>query len=224
MAEVEFPGHVVRFDPVRKMIVVPAPATDVLMQDVYNNAQDFMQHPGYTQVGAVLEATGKTELGSPTKLTEILMILLDGWLIEFEARGGPATVLCTVSGGSLVGKDSGGLFQHPINPTAFTHTTIVQATAGTIVGVTSTEIRNALTYAATRAPDAGSVDEFLVNLWASAGGRAVIDETAVPFPTLTIYDDSDNVVRVLDLKDRDGNAATFGASVQTGEIFDRDPQ
>jgi hypothetical protein len=134
----------------------------VTCQEIYDQCQDRSDELDYLSLPKMIEAEGKglLDAGPPEKRTELLIRLLDGWVLEFEARGGPTTELCVVKGGTIVAKDENGADQYPIYPTAYTSVSIAQSVSGTLLvtggGVgTPDEVSDAVWGADTSGPSGG---------------------------------------------------------------------
>lgn len=116
------------FDFYNSIIEVPSPDTSLTMQYLINQARDtedeLVPGIGYSKIA---DASGKDDLGGGIT-TAITVRLLGNWRVRFQARGGPETVQCTISGGNLVGGPGG----NPIAPSAYTQVVNLSSAAGTI--------------------------------------------------------------------------------------------
>jgi hypothetical protein len=121
------------FDYDQRLITVQLPDTATTVQELVNLIRDEEDELINLDDPRIIDAAGKDDLGGGNK-TAITMTLVNGWLLAFAARTGPATVLCTVSGGNLVALDKFGVAQYPIFPTAFTSVSIAQSTAPALPG------------------------------------------------------------------------------------------
>lgn len=127
------------FDFYNSIIEVPSPDISLDMQYLINQIRDTEDelNPGLVY-NKIADASGKDSLGGGI-FTAITVRLLDNWRVKFEARPGPGTVQCTISGGNLVGGPSG----NPIAPSAYTQVVNLSSAAGTIaVPSTATETTN----------------------------------------------------------------------------------
>ncbi len=113
-----------------KVIQVDAPQTSVTCQDLLNQIRLYEELPINMDYPLIANAYGKQALGGGTYIG-ITLELVNDWRIAFEARGGPDTILCTVSGGNLVAINQYG--DNPIKPTAFTQINIAQSSSPTII-------------------------------------------------------------------------------------------
>jgi len=122
------------FDFYNSIIEVPAPDTTLEMQYLINQIRDTEDEltPGMAY-SKIADASGKEDLGGGVA-TAITVRLLDNWRVRFEARSGPDTVQCTISGGNLVGGPGG----NPIAPSAFTQVLNLSSAAGVIATPTTT--------------------------------------------------------------------------------------
>jgi len=91
-----------RFDFYNSIIEVPAPDTSVDLQYLINEVRDTedelspaMAYP------KIADAFGKQSLGGGT-FVGLTVQLLDAWKLRFEARPGPETIACIVTGGNQV--------------------------------------------------------------------------------------------------------------------------
>ncbi|OGK18823.1 hypothetical protein A3D80_02965 [Candidatus Roizmanbacteria bacterium RIFCSPHIGHO2_02_FULL_40_13b] len=115
------------FDFYNSIIEVPAPQTSVDLQTLINEIRDTEDEltPGLAN-SQIAEAFGKQNLGGSVSVG-ITLVLLDNWKLRFEARPGPDTVACIVTGGNLVAESG-----NPIASSAFTSVTIAQSSSPTI--------------------------------------------------------------------------------------------
>lgn len=104
--------------------------TQVTIQDLVNQIRDYEDELDYMDYPKICDAFGKQSLGGGT-FVGITLQLLNDWRLAFEARPGPNTVLCTVSGGNLVATNQYN--NNPIKPTAFTQVVIAQSSSPTII-------------------------------------------------------------------------------------------
>lgn len=122
------------FDTNLKVITVESPATTVTIQDLYNEIRLFEEKMPFLSVGKIANGSGKQALGGGVTVG-ITLELIDDWRLSFEARPGPSTILCTVSGGNLVATNS--FSNNPIKPTAFTQVVIAQSSSATVIAAPS---------------------------------------------------------------------------------------
>jgi hypothetical protein len=116
-----------------KIATVPiTDGTSITVQSVYDQFKDYEDEPANMDLKRMISAGGKTFL-SVGRFTVVTITLLDGWLLAFAERGGPATIQTTVEDGNIVAQDEAGDPVFPIAPTAFTAVTIAQATTGAII-------------------------------------------------------------------------------------------
>lgn len=113
-----------------KIIQVDAPQTTVSVQDLVNQIRLYEADLNNMDYPLIVNAFGKQPLGGGTYIG-ITMELVNDWRIAFEARGGPETIPCTVSGGNLVATNQ--YSNNPIKPTAFTQINVQQSSSPTIV-------------------------------------------------------------------------------------------
>ncbi len=133
----------IQFNRATKIATIPiADGNSITVQSVYNQFKDFEDEPRSMDLKRMIKAGGKDFIAVGRE-TVITMTLLDGWLLAFEDRPGPAFELMTVDDGNIVALDAAGVPQYPISQTAFTSVSIAQATTGAVisgVGTTATEI------------------------------------------------------------------------------------
>jgi hypothetical protein len=150
----------IQFNRGAKVATIPiADGTTITIQDVYNQFRDFEDEPQNLDLNKMIDGVGKDDLGGGL-FTVITVTLRDGWLLAFEARGGPGTELMVVSEGNLVATDEAGDAQFPISPTAFTTTVIAQATTGAILTGGGASAQEVWDYVPTANVD-GSAGQFL---------------------------------------------------------------
>lgn len=113
-----------------RVIQVDAPQTSATIQDLLNQIRVYEENLNNLDYGHIANAYGKQALGGGTYVG-ITMELINDWRISFEARTGPDTILCTVSGGNLVAINQ--YANNPIKPTAFTQVNIAQSTSPTLI-------------------------------------------------------------------------------------------
>ena len=123
-----------KFDFYNSIIEVPAPDTTLDMQYLINEIRDTEDElsPGLAY-NKIADASGKDDLGGGI-YTAITVRLLDNWRVRFEARSGPETVQCFITGGNLVGGPGG----NPIAPSAYTQVIQQSSAAGVIATPTTT--------------------------------------------------------------------------------------
>ncbi len=119
----------VLFDKNNLLITVEDPATTIAIQDLHDEIRLFEEVNPNLEVGQIMNASGKQDLGGGVTVG-ITLELINDWRLQFEARAGPTTVACTVTGGNLVAINQYG--NNPINATAYTQVTISQASSATI--------------------------------------------------------------------------------------------
>jgi len=126
------------FDFYNSIIEVPAPDITLDLQYLINQIRDNEDNlnPGIAYA-KIADASGKDDLGGSV-YTAITVRLLDSWRVRFEARLGPDTVQCTISGGNLVG----GLDDNPVAPSTYTQVLNLSSSAGTISYPTTTDTTN----------------------------------------------------------------------------------
>jgi hypothetical protein len=131
------------FNRATKIAELPtADGRTITIQSVYDQFKDFEDEPRNMDLNRMVRAGGKDNLegGSQTIVT---CTLLDGWRLAFQAGGGPAQEIATVTAGNLVALLPNLTSQFPISQTAFVSGFIVQATTGALVegsGITAANV------------------------------------------------------------------------------------
>ncbi len=125
-----------RFDFYNSIIEVPAPDTSLDLQYLINQIRDAEDElsPGMAY-SKIADAFGKQFLGG-SNYVGLTVMLLDNWKIRFEARPGPDTIACFVTGGNLVAESG-----NPIAPSTYTQVTIAQSSSPTITETDDANIK-----------------------------------------------------------------------------------
>src|SRR3990167_6019849 len=113
-----------------RVIQVDSPQTSVTCQDLINQIRLYEENLNNLDYPLIANAYGKQALGGGSYIG-ITLELVNDWRIAFEARSGPDTTLCTVSGGNVVAINQ--YADNPIKPTAFTQINIAQSSSPTII-------------------------------------------------------------------------------------------
>lgn len=113
-----------------KVIQVDNPQTSVTCQDLINQIRLYEENLNNLDYPLIANAYGKQALGAGSYIG-ITLELVNDWRIAFEARSGPETTACTVSGGNLVAINQYG--NNPLKATAFTQVNIAQSSSPTII-------------------------------------------------------------------------------------------
>jgi len=113
-----------------RLIQVDSPQTSIDIQDLINQIRLYEESLLNLDYGHIANAYGKQPLGGGAYIG-ITLELINNWRLSFEARSGPDTIPCSVSGGNLVAINSYN--NNPIYPTAFTQVTIQQSSSPTII-------------------------------------------------------------------------------------------
>lgn len=113
-----------------RVIQVDSPQTSVDIQDLINQIRLYEEQLINLDYGHIANAYGKQALGGGAFIG-ITLELINDWRIAFEARLGPDTISCSVSGGNLVAINQ--YDNNPIKPTAFTQVNIAQSTSPSII-------------------------------------------------------------------------------------------
>ena len=117
------------FNKTTKIITVLNPATTITVQDLHDDIRIYEADNSNLEITQIANASGKQDLGGGVRVG-ITLELINDWRLAFEARPGPDTILCTVSGGNLVATNQYG--NTAIFPTAFTQVIISQSSSATI--------------------------------------------------------------------------------------------
>lgn len=114
----------------QRLIQVDSPQTSVTIQDLLNQIRLYEEQLINLDYGHIANAYGKQSLGGGAYVG-ITLELINDWRISFEARPGPTTIACYVTGGNLVAINQ--YANNPIYPTAFTQVNIAQSTSPSII-------------------------------------------------------------------------------------------
>ena len=117
-----------------QVIEVPSPDTELEIQYLVDQTRDVEDNEEGINYSQILEAFGKQAIGGGN-FVGITVVLLENWVIRFEARAGPTTEVMTIFGGNLV--KPGGIT--PIGPSAYTTVTLAQSSSPTLTTNTSQE-------------------------------------------------------------------------------------
>lgn len=113
-----------------RVIQVDSPQTTVTIQDLLNQTRAYEENLNNLDYGHIANAYGKQALGGGSFIG-ITLELINDWRIAFEARSGPDTISCTISGGNIVAINQ--YSNNPVKPTAFTQVNIAQSSSPTII-------------------------------------------------------------------------------------------
>lgn len=129
-----------------RIATVKAPSTTITVQDLYDTLRDrdgFISNLIYPKL---CDAAGKDDLGGGVKTA--ITLTLRNTKLAFEARSGPDTIQCTVTGGNLVATNAAGAPMSPIEPTAYTQVMVAQSVAAAIIeewsSTEKTQVKNQL--------------------------------------------------------------------------------
>lgn len=149
-----------------KHIFVPQPATEVTVQEIYDQAQEWLDDPENLREVTFVDAAGQFALGGG-EFTATSVRLLDDWQLKFEDR--LSDTVCLVLGGNLLATNS--FDNNPIANSANVFAQIRQSTAPAAIevqvpddGITDQEVRDAMALAPTAAPAPDSIDDKLDTL------------------------------------------------------------
>jgi len=162
------------FHPASKVIEVPAPDTEITVQDLVDQIADFLDDPQNLNITWFAEWAGKVSLGgTPELFSEIVLILTDDWRLQFEDRAGPSWVNCVVRGGTFVA--SNAYDNDPIKPSAYVNAQIRQSISGSLLD--AEEMRKLLMNKTVTDPDTGILTIY-------------DDDDTTPFLSGEIYEDA----------------------------------
>jgi hypothetical protein len=117
------------FDILNKHITVPAPSTEVSVQEIYDQSKDFEDDPVMMSYPIICTATGKEPLGGNV-FVGVTVTMQNGWKVGFEARAGPDNTACVVTGGNLV--DSTGVVGAQFFTTSFVQIQYASSSSATL--------------------------------------------------------------------------------------------
>lgn len=115
------------FDSANKVIVVPDTATEVTVQEIYDQSRDYEQGVEGMSLDILERAGGKDALGGDI-YTAVTVTLINNWRLKFEDRVSWTT--CYVKGGNLVAINDYG--NNPIKTSDYVNVIIQGAVAGVI--------------------------------------------------------------------------------------------
>lgn len=130
------------FDRANRIIEVEADAVKISVQELLNAIRDFEDDQANMDIPHIAEATGKADLGGGLQVGVTLKLL--AWKLKFEARPGPETILCDVSGGNLVAVDESGVAVNPIEPAAYVTVTKTSSVAAALIAEWTQEEKDKL--------------------------------------------------------------------------------
>lgn len=121
------------FDIANQKIIVSLPDTNVTIQELWDQTQDWLDTFEAMSVPQFIFGAGKDDLGGGN-FVGITVTLVD-WCVQFADRTGPSTEVTTITGGNLVGRVGStiGAVQHPVCESAFTFNTINQSTSPALI-------------------------------------------------------------------------------------------
>lgn len=145
----------VTFHPATKTILVPSTDAEITVQELVDQIANYLDDPQCLDIDWFAEWAGKVSLGgTPEVFSEVILILLDDWRLEFEGRGGPDYIPCVVLGGTLVAANT--FDNNPIKPSSFTQVQIRQSISGTLLD--AEEMRKILQNTAITNRDTGQME------------------------------------------------------------------
>src|SRR3972149_10602075 len=92
------------FDKALKVITVEKPQRELTIQDLHDDIRLYEEKNHNLEVAQIINASGKQDLGGGVTVG-ITLELINNWRLAFEARPGPSTILFTVAGGDLEGRN-----------------------------------------------------------------------------------------------------------------------
>jgi len=116
-----------------RIITVASPSTEIVIQDLHDTLRTLEAQSSGMDEAPIISSAGKESLGGGVAVG-LTSTLLNAQL-AFEARPGPTWVLCKITGGNLVAKDSGGSDIDPRYPTAFVTVDRASSSSATTQGV-----------------------------------------------------------------------------------------
>lgn len=120
----------ITFDRNEKVILITAPQTSVLIQDLIDAIRDYEDNQENMDMSVIANATGKQDLGN-NKYVAITLELLDDWRIQFEDRSGPDYIMCQITGGNLVTVNS--FNNSPIKQSLYTYVVLELSSSATLI-------------------------------------------------------------------------------------------
>jgi len=141
------PGVIVRFDTSPRIILIPAPLTEITIQDLHDTCTDLSDDPVNTAFAHLIESAGKENLGGSTSVG--ITATLQNAQVAFEERRtilSSGTASATDATG-LILTDSGATFVSDgvvpgdtvVNVTTGAHSTAIKVAETTIETLTALE-------------------------------------------------------------------------------------
>ncbi len=115
-----------------RIIWVAAPSIEITMQDLRDTLRSLEMSEEGILYAPLLESSGKQNLGGGV-LVGLTIKLLNAKL-AFEARLGPAWIVCLLTGGNCVAVDADGENMEVMHPTAFVSSARAASSSATLVG------------------------------------------------------------------------------------------
>jgi len=148
----------IEIDPIPspRIITVLSPATSITVQDLVDQVRDWEDEVVNMTYPYIIAAAGKEDLGGGVFVG--VTVTLQNAKLKFEARPGPTTVQCSVTGGNLVAVDSDGNSIPVIEPSAYTQVVVTSSSSATIAEL---EIENLKYMIESLRPDHAGVGELI---------------------------------------------------------------
>lgn len=121
----------VDFDVSPRVITVALPSVALLIQDLHDTLRTIEARVENMDDLKLVSSGGKEDLGGGAAVG--ITLTMQNARLAFEARPGPSTIQCVVSGGNLVAVDALAVAIAAIEPTAFTQVVIAQSSSPTSI-------------------------------------------------------------------------------------------
>jgi hypothetical protein len=119
------------FDKANKLIILDAPQTTLLVQDLANAIRDYESDIKNFDIPKIASTSGKDDLGGVS--TGITLRLHNGWRVTAEPRAGPDFVRVDIRGGNIVTTEALGANPNdPIAPAAFVTISLTLSVSATL--------------------------------------------------------------------------------------------
>jgi hypothetical protein len=112
-----------------RVILIEAPDSNITIQELVDAIRAYEKTDEGVVLPQIANASGKEDLGGGV-LVGITLELLDNWRVQFEARPGPETIACRISGGNLVAINDYN--NDPVKPSSYVFVTLTSSSSATI--------------------------------------------------------------------------------------------
>lgn len=128
----------ITFDPINRLIIIEAPATEVTIQELINAIRDWEDEQSSMGYPHIVEGSGKENLGGGV-LVGITLKLLN-WRVKFADRAGPDWIVCNIRGGNLVAVDENGESMYVVASASYVTVSLTSSSSATLLEEETLEI------------------------------------------------------------------------------------